>query len=275
MGRSSCPLAAVIFVTALAAPGAAHAQLSFPPLTSRNFNIDLFEQPALGSPRLIAMSGAIDAVAEGAAGLYTNPASRGGPAGDQDGQVRLERLFQHVRLGQWPGLERQRPGGHQRPSVAPGGGRAPAPIRAVGPLDRRRLHGARDRRPGRRWPGRSLAHRPHRPGADLPRPVASRWAWACGLAAPTSTPWTPALRPSSRGSALPPDGGRRLAAQGTRLSLGRQRRTALQHLAHPVQLRSESTVTATFFRTTPSSPGTPPSGGAWRFGPTPWNERDR
>jgi hypothetical protein len=29
----------------------------------------------LGSPRLIAMSGAIDAIAEGAAGLYTNPAS--------------------------------------------------------------------------------------------------------------------------------------------------------------------------------------------------------
>lgn len=49
--------------------------LSFPPVTTRNFNIDLFEQPAIGSPRLIAMSGAIDAVAEGAAGLYTNAAS--------------------------------------------------------------------------------------------------------------------------------------------------------------------------------------------------------
>ena len=56
-------------------PAAAHAQISFPPITSRNFNIDLFEQPAIGSPRLIAMSGAIDAVAEGAAGLYTNTAS--------------------------------------------------------------------------------------------------------------------------------------------------------------------------------------------------------
>jgi len=48
---------------------------SFPPITSRNFDIDLFEQPALGSPRLIAMSGAVNSVAEGAAGLYTNPAS--------------------------------------------------------------------------------------------------------------------------------------------------------------------------------------------------------
>jgi hypothetical protein len=48
---------------------------SYPPVTSRNFNIDLFEQPAIGSPRLIAMAGAINSVAEGAAGLYTNPAS--------------------------------------------------------------------------------------------------------------------------------------------------------------------------------------------------------
>jgi hypothetical protein len=57
------------------APRPARAQLTFPPITSRNYNLDLFEQPALGSPRLIAMSGAIDAIAEGAAGLYTNPAS--------------------------------------------------------------------------------------------------------------------------------------------------------------------------------------------------------
>lgn len=48
---------------------------SFPPVVDRNFNIDLFEQPAIGSPRLIAMSGAVNSVAEGAAGLFTNPAS--------------------------------------------------------------------------------------------------------------------------------------------------------------------------------------------------------
>jgi hypothetical protein len=47
----------------------------FPPVTNRDFNIDLFEQPALGSPRLIGMGGAVNSVAEGAAGLYTNPAS--------------------------------------------------------------------------------------------------------------------------------------------------------------------------------------------------------
>jgi hypothetical protein len=47
----------------------------FEPITDRNFSIDLFEQPAIGSPRLIGMSGAINSVAEGAAGLFTNPAS--------------------------------------------------------------------------------------------------------------------------------------------------------------------------------------------------------
>jgi hypothetical protein len=54
----------------------AHGQAqAYPAITNRNFNIDLFEQPALGSPRLIAMAGAVNSVAEGAAGLYTNPAS--------------------------------------------------------------------------------------------------------------------------------------------------------------------------------------------------------
>lgn len=61
---------------AAALPGIAAAQtLTFPPITSRNFNIDLYEQPAIGSPQYIAMAGAINAVAQGAAGLYTNPAS--------------------------------------------------------------------------------------------------------------------------------------------------------------------------------------------------------
>lgn len=55
-------------------PGQAQT-LTFPPVTSRNFNIDLFEQPELGSPRLVAMSGAVNSVAEGGSGLYTNPAS--------------------------------------------------------------------------------------------------------------------------------------------------------------------------------------------------------
>jgi hypothetical protein len=58
-----------------AASSAANAQTTYPPVVDRDFNIDLFEQPAIGSPRLIAMAGAVNSVAEGAAGLYTNPAS--------------------------------------------------------------------------------------------------------------------------------------------------------------------------------------------------------
>jgi hypothetical protein len=64
-------LVAVAFIPELAAA----QNLTFPPITNRNFDIDLYEQPAIGSPQYIAMAGAIDAVAQGAAGLYTNPAS--------------------------------------------------------------------------------------------------------------------------------------------------------------------------------------------------------
>jgi hypothetical protein len=67
--------AALGMLLGAAIPVSAQAQTTFPSITDRNFNIDLFEQPALGSPRLIAMSGAVNSVAEGAAGLYTNPAS--------------------------------------------------------------------------------------------------------------------------------------------------------------------------------------------------------
>ncbi len=75
MARAAYLVGGVVLAGLALAPARAGAQLTFPPITSRNFDIDLFEQPALGSPRLIAMSGAIDAVAEGAAGLYTNPGS--------------------------------------------------------------------------------------------------------------------------------------------------------------------------------------------------------
>src|SRR4051812_14960729 len=69
-------VAAALFVMTGVEIGVSRAQsMSFPPIVDRRFNIDLFEQPALGSPRLIAMAGAINSVAEGAAGLYTNPAS--------------------------------------------------------------------------------------------------------------------------------------------------------------------------------------------------------
>lgn len=73
-GRVRRHVRRVLLVVLILVPVEARAQ-GFPPITNRNFNIDLFEQPALGAPRLIALSGAIDAVAEGAAGLYTNPAS--------------------------------------------------------------------------------------------------------------------------------------------------------------------------------------------------------
>jgi hypothetical protein len=73
--QASYSIGAIVLVAVLASSASAQAQLTFPAITNRNFNIDLFEQPAIGSPRLIAMSGAIDAVAEGAAGLFVNPAS--------------------------------------------------------------------------------------------------------------------------------------------------------------------------------------------------------
>jgi hypothetical protein len=75
MKRGASVAAAVVALPCAALAPAWAQTPSFPPVTSRDFVIDLFEQPAIGSPRLIAMSGAINSVAEGAAGLYTNPAS--------------------------------------------------------------------------------------------------------------------------------------------------------------------------------------------------------
>jgi hypothetical protein len=71
----SIVLVIIVEISFLSSGRSARAQDAFPPITNRNYNIDLFEQPALGSPRLVAMSGAVNSVAEGAAGLYTNPAS--------------------------------------------------------------------------------------------------------------------------------------------------------------------------------------------------------
>lgn len=68
--------AVVTTVSVIGVAAAGNAQVpQYPPVVDRHFNIDLFEQPAIGSPRLIGMAGAINSVAEGAAGLYTNPAS--------------------------------------------------------------------------------------------------------------------------------------------------------------------------------------------------------
>jgi hypothetical protein len=70
--RAAILTAAVLGATA---PAWGQSVPTYPPVTRNDFNIDLFEQPALGSPRLIAMAGAINSVAEGAAGLFTNAAS--------------------------------------------------------------------------------------------------------------------------------------------------------------------------------------------------------
>jgi hypothetical protein len=75
-------LGVLAFGTALTVPHIACAQEAsaeqgpaLAPISDRNFSIDLFEQPAIGSPRLIGMAGAINSVAEGSGGLFTNPAS--------------------------------------------------------------------------------------------------------------------------------------------------------------------------------------------------------
>lgn len=69
-------MAAVCALGCFGLAGSARAQEPvYPPITNADFNLDLFEQPALGSPRLIAMGGAISPVSEGGAGLFTNPGS--------------------------------------------------------------------------------------------------------------------------------------------------------------------------------------------------------
>lgn len=60
---------------ALPAAAPAQSEPAYPAITDADFNLDLFEQPALGSPRLIGMGGAISSVSEGGSGLFTNPAS--------------------------------------------------------------------------------------------------------------------------------------------------------------------------------------------------------
>src|SRR5690348_3947880 len=78
-GSPSAVALSIVLVLVLAfvgRAGPAQAQdPTYPPITDPNYNLDLFEQPALGSPRLIAMGGAISPVSEGGAGLFTNPGS--------------------------------------------------------------------------------------------------------------------------------------------------------------------------------------------------------
>jgi hypothetical protein len=58
----------------LALPQPSSAQ-NFPPITSRDWAVDLYEGTALGSNRVIAMGGVSVAIAEGSAGSLANPAA--------------------------------------------------------------------------------------------------------------------------------------------------------------------------------------------------------
>ena len=227
-----------VFLIVLAAPLVAEAQVSFPPIVNRNFNIDLFEQPALGSPRLIAMSGAIDAVAEGAAGLYTNPAS---PAVRPE--TTADKLAWNVYFNSYVAADGQDSNDngqlvtdvHRSLLGAVGTARAVWP---VGLHYRWRLHRARDCGSGRGWPGCSIAHRSHRRGADILRSSCRRGHRSAnrGTRCVQAGNQQPDALHAPRGVARR---GRRLDAEGERLSPGRQRRSPVQHRAHPVQLRSE------------------------------------
>jgi hypothetical protein len=157
-------------------PRPARAQLMFPPITSRNYNLDLFEQPALGSPRLIAMSGAIDAVAEGAAGLYTNPGSAAiRPETRSDKFTWASTTARTWSKRQHHSPTRPGGGGHPR-VVAVAGGKLPRSVavpRGDGPTTRdRRVRGAalrlsarRARTPGVDLGGQRLRHALQEPRA--------------------------------------------------------------------------------------------------------------
>ncbi|HPH65698.1 MAG TPA: hypothetical protein PLF40_08135 [Kofleriaceae bacterium] len=75
---------ALVITACCVAPSAAAAQ-AFPPITSRDWAVDLYEGAALGSSRVIAMGGVSVAVAEGSAGSLANPsASAVRPTTDRD-----------------------------------------------------------------------------------------------------------------------------------------------------------------------------------------------
>ena len=67
-------LASSIVALAALFPAAAGAQ-PFEPVTDRDFTLDLYQGPVLGSGKIIGMGGAAVATAEGAAGLSANPAA--------------------------------------------------------------------------------------------------------------------------------------------------------------------------------------------------------
>ncbi len=70
--RQACAALAGAVVVAFAVPSFAQ---NFPPITSRDWAVDLYEGTALGSNRVIAMGGVSVAIAEGSAGSLANPAA--------------------------------------------------------------------------------------------------------------------------------------------------------------------------------------------------------
>lgn len=74
-------LVGLCLIAALAVPRETHADEvdvdALPDITSRDYAIDLYLGPALGSGRIVSMGGAAVALAEGSAGMLANPAAPG------------------------------------------------------------------------------------------------------------------------------------------------------------------------------------------------------
>jgi hypothetical protein len=90
-----CSLLGVALAAALAAPATAGAQ-DFPPITDRDFALDLYNGNALGSLQMVGMGGAAVALVQGSAGMSVNPAAVGvrspTSTGDWDWDVHLDWL---------------------------------------------------------------------------------------------------------------------------------------------------------------------------------------
>jgi len=69
LGRAALAIALVAFSTGASAQGL------LPPVTDRNFAIDLYQGPVLGSARVVGMGGASVAAGQGSAGVLSNPAA--------------------------------------------------------------------------------------------------------------------------------------------------------------------------------------------------------
>jgi hypothetical protein len=71
--RARAPGFVLVLCLGLAWPGLVHGQGT--PITDRDYVIDLYQGPVLGSVRIVGMGGAAVALAEGSASMLVNPAS--------------------------------------------------------------------------------------------------------------------------------------------------------------------------------------------------------